>query len=319
MSRFISWIEVGAGNIKFLTGRDIFESDRGQLLQARTAARHLVGHGSIRFYYRLRNDYGTNRECTDFSSPDNFPSEIVAAIKAGEFRGLGTPQGLLLESAWAKYHEVEASSLAAYNATERMLLAEYRQLSRPVSAVEHQDTQAAAWTAHQAVIQPLFWDLFAVPENRADAWKSSPDNFPPGIMDEIKAGAFRGLGTPRGLLSQAAWTEYKKAKASAWAKYEKVRQAAWAEYEKIQTSAWAEHKQIEASAWAEFKKTRHGSRPEYETVQQASWTEYKKAKASALAKYETIEHAAWAEYEKIEMSAFWDLFSVSENRADAWK
>jgi len=171
MSRFISWIEVGAGNIKFLTGRDIFESDRGQLLQARTAARHLVGHGSIRFYYRLRNDYGTNRECTDFSSPDNFPPDIVDAIRAGAFRGLGTPRGLLSQSAWEIYHEVEVSSLADYMQAERILLAEYRQLERPVSAVEHQETQAAEWKEHQTVTKSFFWDLFAILENRADAWK----------------------------------------------------------------------------------------------------------------------------------------------------
>ena len=171
MSRFISWIEIGEGQNKYLTAHDIFKTTRGQLLQARTAARYLVGHGAIRWFYKMIRDDGTNRECTDFSSPDNFPPEIVDAIRAGAFRGLGTPRGLLSQPAWEEYQEVEAASLAEYMQLERMLLAEYRQLERPVSAVEHQDAQAAAWQKHQAVIQPLFWDLFAVPENRADAWK----------------------------------------------------------------------------------------------------------------------------------------------------
>ena len=171
MSRFISWIDIGEGKVRFLTDRDIFETDRGRHLQARTATRHIVGHGAIRWFYQLRRDDGVDRECTDFSSPGNFPSEIADAIRAGAFRGLGTPRGLLSQPAWEEYQEVEAASLAEYMQLERMLLAEYRQLERPVSAVEHQDTQAAAWMKHQAVIQPLFWDLFAVPENRADAWK----------------------------------------------------------------------------------------------------------------------------------------------------
>ena len=44
----------------------------------------LTGHGAIRYYYDNFKG-GIDKECEDFSSPDNFPSEIVQDIKLGKF------------------------------------------------------------------------------------------------------------------------------------------------------------------------------------------------------------------------------------------
>ena len=46
------------------------------------------------------------KERTDFSSPSNFPAVIVRAIKRGAFAGMGTPQGLLNQPAWAEYEKI---------------------------------------------------------------------------------------------------------------------------------------------------------------------------------------------------------------------
>jgi len=97
MCEFISYIEKGRGKNKktyFLTGEQVFNSVRGTALQEYTKSKDdLTGHGAIRWFYELEG--GTERECTDFSKPDNFPTEIVEAIKKGEMRGFPFPRGLL--------------------------------------------------------------------------------------------------------------------------------------------------------------------------------------------------------------------------------
>ena len=42
------------------------------------------GHGAIRWFYELRDSIGLDKECRNFSSPLNFPKEIVKAIKKGQ-------------------------------------------------------------------------------------------------------------------------------------------------------------------------------------------------------------------------------------------
>ena len=129
MCDFISWKEIttadGGAEILFLTYEDIYNTKRGRELQKYTTGDDFVGHGAIDFYYEL-NGKGINKECTDFSSPNNFPPVIADAIKAGKFYLLGTPMGLLLPAKRAP------------------LYADY---------------------------EAKFWELFFVPENRAEAWR----------------------------------------------------------------------------------------------------------------------------------------------------
>lgn len=61
-----------------------------------------IGHGATRLFYD-NFEGGEERECTDFSTPENFPDEIVTALKKGEFRGLGLSSQLLIKTAWAEY------------------------------------------------------------------------------------------------------------------------------------------------------------------------------------------------------------------------
>ena len=127
MCEFVSWIEKDK-KIYFLTGNQIFNTLKGKALQAFCASKDdHVGHGAIRHYYRLAKYDGIQRECTDFSTPNNFPDEIVVAIKEGKMRGLG----------------VQPSEL----------------LTAPV------------YKLYQETTENIFWDIFAIPENRNPLWR----------------------------------------------------------------------------------------------------------------------------------------------------
>lgn len=105
MSEFASWIEKD-DRVYFLVANQIFNTTRGKALQKYClSSDDYNGHGAIRYYYGFYG--GDNRECTDFSTPNNFPPEIVDAIKKGKFKGVASfPEVLLLlpldDDYWAK-------------------------------------------------------------------------------------------------------------------------------------------------------------------------------------------------------------------------
>ena len=104
MCEFISWINKDSKAI-FLTGDDVFKTKRGRELQKYSKdPDDWLGHGAIRWYYNFKG--GVDKECTDFSSPDNFPSDIITAIKSGKMRRLGIAKDLLTISALAEYHKI---------------------------------------------------------------------------------------------------------------------------------------------------------------------------------------------------------------------
>ena len=91
MCDFVSWIEKD-DEVLFLTGQDVFNTKRGKELQRYCGSKDdLTGHGAIRWYFGNHEGNevvplkgGKERECTDFSSPDKFPKQIVKSIKRGE-------------------------------------------------------------------------------------------------------------------------------------------------------------------------------------------------------------------------------------------
>jgi hypothetical protein len=137
MCHFVSWVESGKA-VFYLTHKQVWETERGKELREHCGNKEdYVGHGAIRFYYKLGEVKGRNCEVTDFSSTANLPEEIVSAIKNGEFAGMATPEGLLSQPALAECQQVEQS----------------------------------AWAEYQQVVQDMFWGLFANPSNRAEEWK----------------------------------------------------------------------------------------------------------------------------------------------------
>ena len=96
-----------------------------------------MGHGAIDFYFEIDPKKGINRECTDFSTPDNFPSEIATAIKTGKFRGLGICLAILSQHALVEYEKIKQPALAEY----------------------------------EEIQQLAFWDLFVNFKNRKKVWQ----------------------------------------------------------------------------------------------------------------------------------------------------
>ena len=162
MCQFISWVEVekdGDKHIFYLIYRDIYHTKRGKDLQAYNPnTGDYIGHGAIRWYYDLGRK-GKDLECTDFSTPNNFPPEIVDAIKNGKFRGLGVCSGTLLERSWAKYKKIEQSAYAEYIKIQQSAWAEYRKIEQ------------SALAKYEKIQQSAFWDIFANPKNRRKIWR----------------------------------------------------------------------------------------------------------------------------------------------------
>jgi DNA-binding cell septation regulator SpoVG len=203
MCEFLSWIETvidGETHYFYLTQRELRDK-RGREL-AKRRGDNINGHGAIREYYDLDN-VGRNRECTDFSTPDNFPLSIVADIKAGAFCGFGISTELLTpaadaeyekvqqpadaeyrevvqpayaeyrkieQAAWAEYREVVQPAFAEYRKVVQPALAEYREVVQPAFA-EYEKVRQAALAEYEKVRRAAFWNLFADPENRPEVWR----------------------------------------------------------------------------------------------------------------------------------------------------
>ncbi len=166
MCNFCSWIETneldkeGNPRVYFLTGRQIFHTDKGVKLQEwAKSPDDLVGHGAVRFFYGLEQDQGTNKERDNFKTPHNFPEEIVRAIKQSDMIGLPLPKGLLLQPLYDKYQADRKSLDDKYQADLQPLYDKY---------------QADRKHKYQADLQPLYdkyWALFAIPKNRSPQWR----------------------------------------------------------------------------------------------------------------------------------------------------
>jgi vacuolar-type H+-ATPase subunit E/Vma4 len=205
MCEFVSAVKtqhiIGKDKYYYLTYELIHNTPRGKLLQEKYKGDDLIGHSAIREYFDLRG--GDNWECTYFSTPKNFPAVIVKAIKGGEFRGFGTPEGLLSQQAsaeykkikqqawteyerirqpaWTEYKKIEQQALAEYKKIEQQALAEYERIKQqaldeyekieqPASA-EYERIKQQALDEYEKIVQQAFWDLFAIKENRSEVWR----------------------------------------------------------------------------------------------------------------------------------------------------
>lgn len=178
MCEFISWIERD-GAVVFLTGRDL-KTSRGKAMRERIGD-DVCGHGAIREYWDIAPGVGTERECDDFSTPDNFPALIVDAIKNGEFRGIGIAEDLLTPEALSGYRSAAGTAMSEYESVTDAARAEYSRVFCS-SWAECDRGEAAAWSEYdrirsaarneyRRVEASAFWDLFANPNNRPEAWR----------------------------------------------------------------------------------------------------------------------------------------------------
>ena len=156
MCEFISAVKTkdkhGKDKYLFLTYDLIHNTPTGKLLQKKYKGDDLIGHSAIREYFEVRSGHGDNWECTDFSTPKNFPAVIAEAIKRGEFRGFGFPEGLLT----------------------------------PKASEDYQAKSNALYEDYQAKSKAAFWDSFAVKENRAEAWAREDEGV---SLQDVRAAA----------------------------------------------------------------------------------------------------------------------------------
>jgi hypothetical protein len=173
MCEFVSWIEKGQGEKKkviFLTGKQVFETKKGQQLFKDLSNDDFIGHGGIRRYYGLEQDEGRNKECTDFSSPENFPLVIANAIKNGEMRGMPIVEQLLNTPAWAECNKICNTARAECNKICNTAWAEYNKICNTAWA-EYNKIYNTARAEYNKICTTAFWDLFADPDNRIGAWR----------------------------------------------------------------------------------------------------------------------------------------------------
>ncbi len=162
MCEFVSWKTTRVGKVYFLTHHQLFETKRGREFLATGGSRDdYCGHGTIAWYYR-HVDFtgGQDHECTDFSSPANFPPKISRAIKRGDYRGMGIERELLTLAAWKLYGETRAAAVKLYDETRAAAWKLYGETRQTMS-----------WKLCEETRQAIFWNLFANPANRPEAWR----------------------------------------------------------------------------------------------------------------------------------------------------
>jgi len=201
MCEFISWKEMEDGRILFLTSDLIFNSKRGKELQRYDGTKEdWLGHGAIQYYFELNGRDGVDRECDDFSSPNNFPPEIVTAIKAGKMRinhlsNTEFPRGLVRkpidEDYDAKLKLIDDDYRAKlklidddYDAKLKLIDDDYDAKLKPLRD-DYDAKLKLIYDDCRAKLKPLrddyrakrkqgsdaMWELFMVPENRIECWK----------------------------------------------------------------------------------------------------------------------------------------------------
>jgi hypothetical protein len=112
MCEFVSWIEY-EGKEYFLTNADLDTKAGAKLLLAEVKD-DLCGHGAIKAYYPELKNRGANKECSDFSTPANFPKSIVKAIKEGRLSRIDVCLDVLNDKGKKQYEKVRGPAWAEY-------------------------------------------------------------------------------------------------------------------------------------------------------------------------------------------------------------
>jgi hypothetical protein len=185
MCGFVSWIEY-KNDILFLTQREM-ETKRGRELKKYLDVqfeRDKIGHGAIEWYFNLRPNSGTHKECVDFSDPNKLPQKIVEAVKDGSFYNFAVPKNLLAERAASSIHKIERSAYAKFEKTEFRALVEYGKIvkSADISAEEYDAILSRAQSERNKIEDPAyavyaitvalaFWKIAKDPKNLRRVWR----------------------------------------------------------------------------------------------------------------------------------------------------
>ena len=190
MCEFVSWVEY-EGNNYFLTDSEL-QTKEGEKLLRPEVIDDLCGHGAIRSYYPELIGKGSNLECVDFSTPLNFPKEIVKMIKQGKMSRIGICidilnkigkkkykeiQALALKKykeieapAWNKYKEIQAPALKKYEEIEAPALKKYKEI-QALALKKYEEIEATALKKYKEIQRKEFWKIATQKKYRKDNWK----------------------------------------------------------------------------------------------------------------------------------------------------
>ena len=171
MCEFLSYTEY-KGKLYYLTNFELATREGKELRKKLDYDfyEEIKGHGAIKEYFGLPHSKCIDHECTDFSTPDNFPAEIVEKIKVGQFSQIGIAKELLQQPARAEYEKIEQSALAEYRKIQQSAWAEYEKIEQPARA-EYEKIEQPALAEYRKIQQSAFWQLFTNPKNRTKVWK----------------------------------------------------------------------------------------------------------------------------------------------------
>ena len=200
MCDFISWIEYKEDSY-FITNSDLNTKKGKKLLESNYVA-DLKGHGAIRHYYPELKGKGKDKECTDFSTPNNFPKEIAQALVDGNLNRIGTTIDILNNKGKAEYKKIIQPAMAEYKKIGQSAWDEYEKIEQP------------AWAEYEKIKQPALAEYNKITK---PAWAEYNN------------------------IHQSAWAEYIKIKQPALVAYNKINQSALAkivQQKKYRTTAW---------------------------------------------------------------------------------
>jgi hypothetical protein len=179
MCQFVSWIEHG-GEVYYLKDSDLKPKKFNEYKKYNPRwYEDIMGHGAIRYFYpELKR--GKERECTNFSTPNNFPVEIVKAIKEGKLSLIGIDINLLNSKGQSEYEKIEESARAEYEKIEELAWAEYEKIKESAWAeyekikestwAEYEKIEELAWAEYKKSRKTEFWKLFAQEKYRNPNW-----------------------------------------------------------------------------------------------------------------------------------------------------
>ena len=140
MCKPISWIEYQNKNY-YITNKDLNTKEGKELIKYIGNKDDIQGHGAVRHYYPELKGKGIEQEVNDFSTPKNFPPEIVKDLLKGNFSEVFTDFSdmlvMLNDEGRAEYEKIRQSALAEY----------------------------------EKIKQSAFWKVFKVKKYRAKGWK----------------------------------------------------------------------------------------------------------------------------------------------------
>ena len=184
MCQFISWNKY-KDKVYFLTNTDL-DIKNGRIFKEYKKfnpnwREDIYGHGALEYFYPELKGKGVKKECVDFSSPDNFPKEIVEALKKGWLSRIGIVTGILnaegLEQykkvealAWEQYEKIEAPAWEQYKKIKAPAWEQYEKVEAP-ALEQYEKIKASAWEQYKKVEAPAFASIVRLKKYRRENWK----------------------------------------------------------------------------------------------------------------------------------------------------